>query len=279
MAYKLTINVGGLCMLVQKKTSPQGLYVLMPASHHEHCPVMITEAANTPGGKALLVPIGEDQDLTYLAAHATKLQPRPPKVLEMSMYAGQPVNAGCFAGPRLNCLARVVRLPLGCTMTPADPVASLNVPDANGVYAPQDFVGTVAIGIDVQDLDVLVIAGKRLTPIVPVDPKSPATMTITILHVPRAEWECVEEGIAVGSPATHLDAYYDLLGDNCATPPNPRKPAITHATKHDGKAGNPSGKGCPTKDEPAPKKCATRLLWIQPANCTVGYGCETLPCP
>lgn len=271
MAYKLTINVGGLCMLVQKESEPKGLYILMPkADHHgpPHCPVMITEAANTPGGKALLIPLKEDEDLSSLAPQTTSAQ-KPGSVLEMSQYAKQAVNALCFTAAPLPCLARKVVLPLGGAMTPRGPLAELMVPSGSGT-AKGEFTGIVSVVMDVDILpDNLPMKCKTLTP-------SGGQITIWILNVPRSEWEGGRAGATAGHPANHVNAYYSLLEDNCTT--GKVGPPILHVKSSDAHPGSGDPR-CPTTEIPAPTvPNLVGIDFIDPANCTVGYGCETYPC-
>ena len=230
MGYTLTIEVGGLCMLVQRtERGEEGLYILMPETKHTdmpHCPVMITEAANTPGGKGLLVPLSQNEDLGSLAAHAAAIDP-PKGMLEMSKYAGKKVDATAFTGTHAH-LTRRIRLPLGSTMVVGGRLADLVVPDGTGGGEILPFVGTVTVTVVVTTTECLKIADMELTPSAGATPGAPKTMTITILHAPPSEWMCERMAAAKNSVATHPNAYYALLETGG------KHPKIRHGQEHKG---------------------------------------------
>ena len=249
MGYTLTITVGGLCMLVQRqKAGEEGLYILMPETKHPHmlhCPVMITEAANTPGGKAMLVPLKVNEDLGKLAPHASVKAPRPNRVLLMSEYAAAKVNPDIFTSSPPANLARKIRLPLGSTMVDEGCTADLLVPETVGAGAGGfeilPFVGVVVVTVGVTSTEPLTIGGVTLAPSPPEKPGDPSTLAITILHVPRAEWMCQRTAAKLNETATHIGAYYDLLAAGA------KRTVIKHAQVHHGSGGPPVPPNCPTK--------------------------------
>ena len=267
MGYTLTITVGGLCMLVQReKAGEEGLYILMPETKHghmQHCPVMITQPGQV-GADNLLVPLMADEDLTGLTEHGASAA-EPKRVLEISKYGAAEVDPTVFTGHPPKTLARLIRLPLGSTMADVGDTASLQVPDGS-TYVTRDFVGTVVVTVKVTKTNELKIAGKTLAPSKPAKPGDPTTIEISIIHAPREEWECKKRAVTKNHAAMHVAAYFDLLSAGA------KKPEIKFGKTDGGEPGHPTGKPCPTKDEPAPSKCGTNLLWIDPANCTVGIG-------
>ena len=268
MGYTLTIKVGGLCMLAQRtERGEEGLYILMPETKHIHmlhCPVVITEAANTPGGIALLAPLTKNEDLCSLAAHASAAAP-PGRVLEMSKYAGKKVDATAFTGAHPH-LTRRIRLPLGSTMVASERISDLVVPDGAGGGEILPFVGIVIVTVVVPATDKLDIAGMTLTSSAAATPDAPKTMTITILHAPPSEWMCERIAAVKNAEATHVEAYYALLETGG------KRPKIRHGQDHVGTASHPHTLECPTGSQPAPNPCHENFYWIDPANCTVGIG-------
>lgn len=274
MAFTLTIYVGGLCMLVQKKSEePKGLYILMPeAPHHTpHCPVMITDRAEAFLGTLMLFSLPADEHLVDLAAHAVTPAKMPPETLAISNYVQLPVNPDCFTTKKLPCLARRVHLPLARSISPAGETAQLKVPTAGGGTQTLPFRGMVKVSYDVTDAAILEIAGQRVIPVSATG--KPDSLTIYLANVPPSELAGGRFGAEDGDDAQHVQAYFNLLGADCSPPPH--TPIIKHAEHHDFRKPGPKPNKCPVIPEAYTWPAAA---FIDPANCTVGNGCDEYPC-
>ena len=110
MTWKLTIEFGGLCMFVQRKSpnTRTGLFVLMPEMPGmKHEPVLEVGA----GASKLRVPLdGLEVDLTHLAAHGST----PSTFTGMgnaSHYAQRSVEEKFLSERVAECLAARIVLP------------------------------------------------------------------------------------------------------------------------------------------------------------------------
>jgi hypothetical protein len=288
MYTKLHIELGGLCMLVQRTSQDEkGLFVLMPEMKmigHAHCQYMVTGVKDDAAGrKPKLTRIGGNViDLRWIAANTKGADLRKNEYAQMSAYSGAIVDPRFFdvrtiTGP----LAASVVLPLSVTeekggfrtaaMCAEDPPGK----DCCGKSMP--LVGRVLFTVDIDETAVrnLTSVGILGTPL-EVDDKG--HLKVWFLNARPKDLGLQRYHHEPGEVADHLPVYYDLLSNVIL------KPNIRVCEHQDGYDDHPDFTSCakgkidqwpPEKNK---KKSDPELFFIDPFNCTIGIGCETQPC-
>jgi len=269
MAFDLKITFGGLCMLVQKKEegSEQGLYVLMPdaSDHGAHCRMMILPSAHSGIHKDSVEPLTRQIDSLRSSLEGGVAQRRPETVLAYSEYAKKTVDPIYFAANPPTNLGYRIALPLGSKIVPRLYTGLLNVPELGGTVA-RPFVGLVDVTFQVAS-PIVQINGQDLH----ADHEN--KIVLMLLNVPFSELYNERLGAKKDAPAHHVDAYYGLLDPRGTDP----MPVITHA---ENKQPTPFTKRpCPDgkKETPCPIDWVNK--GVDPNNCTIAWGCTSLPCP
>lgn len=277
--FKLKISFGGLCLFVQKTTSPNaGLHVLLPKTGMpgmtKHCPTLIYKASGTTEWRPLT------RSESYLGLPVPKPDiNRPLQIMDMSKYAGgADVDSGCFNGTNVN-LAFSFCFPLGTPVTPAGKTAWFTVPAAAPAATEDlEFSSLAEITFDVPDLEGRGFNINNVT----LQPADGEIALIIANALPDHFYGVVAEA-RVGCPAKHIPTYYDLMLN---PKPDPNRP-IRHAEYQSasGPSADPT-RDCPDEiSHPGSKlsdlsaQSDMKMFFGDPANCTVGWGCPAYPCP
>ena len=276
---KLTVELGGLCMLVIRKTGPvqgQGLYVLMPDGHHmeeQHCPLFVAESKHTASGdiefaRLELDEASDEVDLRFMAPHATKPTGMPAFVANVSNFYKVPrsVRAGCLAGGKEHGLAARIILPLpekitGVGINPA----KFFVPTATtGTFTPATLNGQCEITYDVRDVSG--IWNNRVKG-VELRPDSADTIKMYFVNARPKDLSGASYEHQEGEPWQHPQAYHDLLDNGDSR----RGPRAIFGKSVQGEDDKPKKEDCRGINIPVwPPKSEK---FIDPYTCTLGGGC------
>lgn len=272
---KLTIRLGGLCMLVER-TNPPGLFVLMPsvpAGHGHiapHCPTVLVPQAHTGENHGWRLSFqGQAADhLGDLADPAPGVGPFD-WVANVSAYTGGcPVaDQWLTAKPPAGPLAARIRLPIGTKPTPVGRRAKMRVPDhaAPGQTKQVELYGRAEATITVAEPNsgFLEIAGRRLLP------DRNGEIVLHFLNVPAIDLENPKQhGHAKGSRAEHAETYYQLLAPACTAASG--FPPILIDEEVSGDPPPHGGPECPPDGPWRERDFAAKF--IDPYNCTMGGG-------
>jgi hypothetical protein len=256
MSWKLSIEFGGLCMFVQRKSSDYrtGLFVLMPVmpGSMKHEPVMEFGEGNS----RIRVPLeGFEVDLTTLATHgstASKLD----GMGNASGYAGRSVEEKFLSGDFAECLAARIVLPYGSKIDKTGKPSGKMKVDKPG--APQETLfGKVQVDVDVEDdlLHRIPIAGATLF-----RGKNEPKVSIRMVNVTPDDLDNPQtKPHKKGEEVHHFSAYYRLLQDKCPDGGGPRLLVDCDA--------NSTGDCDDTFTGP-------KIFFVDPYNCTIGSGCQ-----
>jgi hypothetical protein len=255
MPWKLSIEFGGLCMFVQRKSSTEstGLFVLMPVMPGmKHEPVL----EFGEGNNKLRVPLdGWEVDLTSLADHgstASKLE----RMANASNYVGESVDEKFLSGKVGDCLAARIVLPYGSDVDTSNKISGKMKVDKPGA-TQEILVGLAQVEFEVKDDSKhrILIAGATLF-----RGRDEKKVSIRMVNVMPDDLDNpVTKPHKKKDKVPHFPAYYRML-----------------------KAGCPNGKGpdllvdC---DADSSGECQDRftqpeVLFVDPYNCTIGSGCK-----
>ena len=272
MGYKLTITFGGLCLFVEKTRGDNvGLYVLMPRMNMAgmvHCTTLI----GYDGKKVVWHHLRDSENLLDLA-DAKAAVVKHDGILEMSNYGQARVDPACFTDTPPGALALRIALPLGSAIAAFGDSTMLTVPQ-NGGAKDLQFAGQVNVTVDVPDGQSIKIGGVILPSVAGANGQE---INVIIANATRNQLAKKKATAVKGRSAEHIAAYYNLLENP------PVRPDILHAV---GQAADPDPEPdtCPTEiDHPnhfvKGPFSSVSIFFGDPANCTVGWGCQQYPCP
>lgn len=276
---KLIVELGGLCLLVIRKTGPvedQGLYVLMPDGHHmneQHCPLFVAESKHSASGAIEFTRLELDEesdqvDLRFMADHATRPTALPTFVANVSNFykVSRSVRTACFVGGKEHGLGARIILPLPEKITQVGTdAAEFFVPTATtGTFRPATLAGQCEITYAVRDVSG--IWNNRVKG-VELKPDSADTIKMYFVNARPKDLRGTSYAHQEGEPWQHPQAYHDLLynGDSM------RGPRAIFGKSVAGEDDKPKKEDCRGISILAwpPEK----LKFIDPYTCTLGGGC------
>ncbi len=267
MSFKLKIEFGGLCMFVEEKSDPAGLYVLMPAmgmGNDEHCPMVLTYAANTPDRQDWLYPFHHGTaDLSMLRVTRPGAANRFTGFLPVSKFANKtPVAAHWLTTAPGGSLAARVRLPLWQSVNPAGNSGAIKLQNAVTPGDCAQYYGLAELTMELTDPNQtdIHIFGQLL------DPRGSGVVKVTVVNVPFGYLK--KPGMyrhAADAQLDHLRGYYGLLKGYAGTEPVLPTPVSCYEVGE----GTPESWPCPD----VPQHFTVPTRYIDPLNCTVGFGC------
>jgi hypothetical protein len=247
MAFELTVQIGGLCLLLERKeTAATGLFVLMPEApaHHSHAAVFVYDAGNASGHQGIN---GHDLTVTGLLQNGG-IVGLPAEIAPVSHFAGGvPVASKWTESATLEpgLLSRV-KFDLGHQVVPVGRYADMNI-DVNNVVQRRNMTGRVELRHIVSD-DSITVDDIRLTP------DSEGKVFIGFYSAPGGDFHHPGRPHPADEVQPHFASYYALL-EGTPTGPLPRT----------------------ARDHPVPPGFHTML--IDPVQCSLGGGCPTAdPC-
>ena len=262
----LTIEFGGLCLFVERNDAQaKGLYVLLPrvqdASMPAHCPTLVIHSRAGDGvampfdaGGAVNGPVLDLGDIAGGGSPAAD----PSGLAQTSKYVnGTPVEDRYLTQPPSGALAARVRLPLGTSIEPFGKPAQLKDPDGNlvAVYG--------RVRVHVPPYGPIREFVRRLA-------GTGAEVVLSVLNIPAYDLRHAGSKYHHHKDwaARHIRAYYALLG----VPPRD----FTYPGEiNPGYPDDPPPDSCisaPTRVHIPPAATGPQIEFIDPYNCTVGYG-------
>lgn len=275
--YKLRIEFGGLCMLVQRDTgSPQGLFALMPtmnAPNMVHTPMLLACDKRYVSSGSRPKPVHlQNRVLKWgsLANAGTK-QPMHKHVPSFAKFGGKPLGTQWLthdpaqdqSAGRVGCLAARVELPLGSTIS-AKPGAQIGEVVVNYEGQPrfEKVVGEAIVEVNVTNPSAATIdVGPDESGNAVVLKPCCDLLEIKIISIIREDLnvdDCTANTHKVvhkGDKIEHVQAYYQLLENGCGA--GPSGPVVVVAEE-------------PPADEALRYILASRF--INPYQCTLGTG-------
>ncbi len=282
----LYIQVGGLCMLVQRMDLER-LVVLMPSHtrpNHLHCPYLHAAPGFT-GGREVLKRVEGVLDLGGLSTSGGR-QDLDGVVLDAShATGGSPVRGEYMENPPAGALVTRIVLPLAAAeFQPLGEQAELHLhagSDHEVVYS----YGRVGIRIDLDDaLDALEIPrlGVRLLP------DDNDSVELAFLNVRPKDLGAPLERMAPNEHLHHVHGYFDLLDLKAPAPMVHSPPRLRtgvdkrlgdtvcdrgrYATLPRWGASHPAGEHIGAQRDETGRE-DPHILSIDPYTCTVGGGC------
>jgi len=248
MSWKLSIEFGGLCMFVQRKSPDYrtGLFVLMPVMPGmKHEPVM----EFGEGHSRIRIPLeGFEVDLTRYADHGSNGS-KLDGMGNASRYAGKSVEEKFLSGDFAECLAARIVLPYGTKVdTTGKPSGKMKIKKPG---APQETLfGEAQVELEVKDQSIqrIPIAGATLFREI-----NEQKVSIRMVNVmPRDLDDPKPKHHRKGDRVEHFPAYYRLLQGKCPDGGGPD--LIIDCDADDNGDCKPS--------------------FVDPYNCTIGSGCQ-----
>ncbi len=274
MSFTLNVEVGGLCLLVRRTRSAEGLWILMPKfhTHHSpdprslHCALLVTSPANNSAGGRKVVPLkGKDLDLTAYAPNNSATPILPDGFAPISRWTNRPVVNECFDTDLSQLLEARVRLPHAKAVVPLDPPANLRRDGGSELHL--NGRGSIEVEMDGEPKPVN-IAGEIL------EPDAQGQISIALLNIPFSHFD---HSGNIRHPEdeemTHIQSYYPLVG----LPSGPTLRAARPVTGGE----EPAYKPCPTMPVVVKSESKStlntdgplRIMYVDPYNCTVGAAC------
>jgi hypothetical protein len=275
---KLVVELGGLCMLVIRKTGPEdqrGLYVLMPDGHHmqeQHCPLFVAESKHTASGKVEFERLEHDEqsdevDLRFMAPHSANPTRLPTFVANVSRFykVERKVNANCFAGGKQHGLGARIILPLPATITQVgnEPAVFFVPTSTTGTFKRELLAGQCEITYDVQ----LSRDWNNRVKGVELKPDGADTIKMYFVNARPKDLSGASYEHQEGEPWQHPQSYHDLLekGDSM------KGPRAIFGKDQQGDEDKPKKEDCRSiRIAVWPPEI---MKFIDPYTCTLGGGC------